>query len=147
MERKRASGEFDTKDGNETLQVVQTDSGEILLVTCEAGQEREAAGLAYDDEVGDFSVVLMIAMMIVMVVMMIVADLCDHVTKMALIIILFTVMLMNNQEEQSHLPGGKSEGCKNCSDQRDATEAVPGLLQHSSSTQVKTLFVMFLLVP
>ena len=56
MEGKRASGEFDTKDGNETLQVVQTDSGEILLVTCEAGQEREAAGLAYDDEVGDLSV-------------------------------------------------------------------------------------------
>ena len=36
------------------LQVVQTDSGEILLVTCEAGQEREAAGLAYDEEVGNF---------------------------------------------------------------------------------------------
>ena len=143
MEGKRASGEFDTKDGNETLQVVQTDSGEILLVTCEAGQEREAAGLAYDDEVEDFSVDLMITMVMVMVIMMIVADLCDCVTNMALM-----MMLMNNQEEQSHLPGGKSEGCKNCSDQRDATEAVPGLLQHSSSTQVKTLFVMmFLLVP
>ena len=68
MDWKRASREFETKDGNETLQVVQTDSGEILLVTCEAGQEREAAGLAYDDEVGDFSVVLMITMMIVMIV-------------------------------------------------------------------------------
>ena len=139
MKRKRASGEFDTKDGNETLQVVQTDSGEILLVTCEAGQEREAAGLAYDDEVGDFSVFLMITMMIVM--MMTVADICNHMTKMALMMMLFTLMLMNNQEEQSHLPGGKSEGCKNCSDQGDAAEAVSGLLQHSSSTQVKTLFV------
>ena len=47
--------------------MVQTDSGEILLVTCEAGQEREAAGLAYDDEVGDFYVVLMISMMIMMI--------------------------------------------------------------------------------
>ena len=85
MEGKRASGEFDTKDGNETLQVVQTDSGEILLVTCEAGQEREAAGLAYDDEVGDLSVVLMMRVtMIVMAMMMIVADICDHVTKMAM---------------------------------------------------------------
>ena len=37
--------------GSQQVQVVQTDSGEILLVTCEAGQEREAAGLAYDDEV------------------------------------------------------------------------------------------------
>ena len=144
MKRKRASGEFDTKDGNETLQVVQTDSGEILLVTCEAGQEREAAGLAYDDEVGDFSVVLMITMMIVMMV----ADTCNHKTKMALMMTLCMVMLMNNQEEQSHLPGGKSEGCKNCSDQGDAAEAVSGLLQHGSSTQVRTLFVMiFLLVP
>ena len=71
MEGKRASGEFDTKDGNETYQVVQTDSGEILLVTCEAGQEREAAGLAYDDEVEDFSVVLIFTMMIMMVMMMI----------------------------------------------------------------------------
>ena len=144
MERKRASGEFDTKDGNETLQVVQTDSGEILLVTCEAGQEREAAGLAYDDEVGDLSVDLMITMMMVMIV----AVICDHMTKMALMMMSFMVMLMNNQEEQSDLPGGKSEGCKNCSDQGDAAEAVSGLLQHSSSTQVRTLFVMmFLLVP
>ena len=37
--------------GSQQVQVVQTDSGEILLVTCEAGQEREAPGLAYDDEV------------------------------------------------------------------------------------------------
>ena len=71
----------------ETLQVVQTDSGEILLVTCEAGQEREAAGLAYDDEVGDLSVDLMITMVMVMVIMMIVADICDHMTKMALMMV------------------------------------------------------------
>ena len=45
--------------GSQQVQVVQTDSGEILLVTCEAGQEREAAGLAYDDEVSQNMMMMM----------------------------------------------------------------------------------------
>ena len=36
--------------------------------------------------------------------------------------------------------GGEGEGCEDCSDQRAAGEAVPGVLQHCHTAQVHILF-------
>ena len=36
--------------------------------------------------------------------------------------------------------GGEGEGCEDCSDQRAAGEAVPGVLQYCHTAQVHILF-------